>query len=51
MNVERPRSNGSLDGLTSNDETLHSAACRAQSDDSQIYIGVDRLNGQPVKVL
>ena len=44
-NVERPRSSGNFkksnsNGLTSNDEAIYSAACRAQSNDGQIYIGV-----------
>ena len=30
---------------------IYSAACRAQINDGQIFIGVARLNGQPVKVL
>ena len=30
---------------------IYSAACHAQSHDGQIYIGVGRFNGQPVKVL
>ena len=56
VNVERPRSSGfsmksSSDGLTNNDEVKHRAACRAQSNDGHTYIGVGRLNGQPVKVL
>ena len=54
---ERPRSRrgsskrSSLNILASNDEVLYSAACRAQSNDGQIYIGVGKLNAQPVKVL
>ena len=56
VKVERPRSSGyskksSLNGLTSNDEAIYSVSCRAQSNDGQIYIGVGKLNGQPVKVL
>ena len=56
VNVERPRSHGnlkksSLNGLASSDDTIYSAACRAQSNDGQIYIGVGKLNGRPVKVL
>ena len=55
VNVERPRSSGNskkgnLDRLPSNDETIYNAACRAQCNDGQIYIGVDKLNGRPVKV-
>ena len=50
VNVERPRSSGSSkksnsNRLTSSDETIYSAACRAQSNDDQIYIGVGKLNG------
>ena len=56
VNVERPRPSGismksSSDGLTNNDEVKYRAACRAQSNDGHTYIGVGRLNGQPVKVL
>ena len=56
VNVERPRSSGiskksSSNGLTSNDEAIYSAACCAQSNDGQIYIGVGKLNGLPVKIL
>ena len=56
VNVDRPRSSGNskrsnLNGLSSNDEAIYSAACRAQSNDGQIYIGVGKLNGRPVKVL
>ena len=56
VNMEKPRSSGNskqsnLNGLISNDEAIYSAACRAQSNDGQIYIGVGRLNGRPVKVL
>ena len=56
VNVERPRSSGnskksSSDRITSNDEVIYSAVCHAQSNDGQIYIGVGRLNGWPVKVL
>ena len=56
VNVERPRSSGNSkksnsNRLTSNDEAIYSAVCRAQSNDGQIYIGVGKLNGQPVKVL
>ena len=56
VNVERPRSSGnskksSSRRFASNDEAIYSAACRAHSDNSQIYIGVGKLNGGPVKVL
>ena len=56
VNVKRPRSRGNskksnLNRLTSNDEAIYSAACRAQSNDSQIYIGAGKLNGRPLKVL
>ena len=56
VKLERPRSSGnskksSSDGQTSNDDVVYRAACHAQSNDCQIYIGVGKLNGQPVKVL
>ena len=56
VNVEGPKSSGnskksSLKGLMSNDEAIYSAACLAHSNDDQVYIGVGKLNGQPVKVL
>ena len=56
MNVERPRSSGNSkksnsNRLTSDDEAIYSAACRAQSNDGQIYIEVCKSNGRPVKVL
>ena len=56
VNVERPRSSGNskkrnLNRLTGNDEAKYSAACHVQSNDGQIYIGVGKLNGRPVKVL
>ena len=56
VNVERPRSSRNpqksyLNRLTSDDETIYSAACHAQSNDGQIYIGVGKLNGRPLKVL
>ena len=54
MNVEKPRSGNSKcnsNKSTSEDEAIYSAACRAQSNDGQIYIEVDKLNGRPVKVL
>ena len=54
VNLERPSGNSrksSSDGLTSNDEAIYSAACRAQSNDVQIYIRAGKLNGQPEKVL
>ena len=38
-------------GLTSNDEAIYSAACCAQSNDGQIFIGAGKLNGWPVRVL
>ena len=40
-----------MNRLTSNDEAIYSAACRAQSNDGQIYVEVGKLNGWPVKVL
>ena len=56
MNVERPRSSGnskksSVNGLISDFEPIYSAACHAQSNYGQIYFGVGKLNGRPVKVL
>ena len=56
VNVERLRSSGNskksnLNRLTSNDEAIYSAVCHAQSNDGQIYIGVGKLKGRPVKVL
>ena len=56
VNVERPRSSGNSkksnsNRLTSEDEAIYSAACRAQSNDGQIYIEVCKSNGRPVKVL
>ena len=56
MNVEKPRSSGNSkksnsNKSTSEDEAIYSAACRAQSNDGQIYIEVGKLNGRPVKIL
>ena len=56
MNVERPRSSGNSkksnsNRLTSDDEAICSATCRAQSNDGQNYIEAGKLNGWPVKVL
>ena len=56
VNVERPRSSGNArnsnsNKLTTDDEATYSAACRAQSNDGQIYIETGKLNGRPVKVL
>ena len=56
INVERPRSSGyskksSLNRFTSSVETIYSAACRGESYDGQIYTGVGKLKGRPVKVL
>ena len=53
VNVERPRSRGnskksSLKGLASNEDAIYSAACHAQGNDGQIYIGVGKLNGRTV---
>ena len=55
MNVEKPRSSenskkSNSNKSTSEDEAIYSAACRAQSNDGQIYIEVGKLNGRPVKV-
>ena len=56
VNVERPRSSGNSgnsnsNSLTSDDEAIYSAACRAQCNDGQIYIEIGKLIGRPVKVL
>ena len=56
VNVKRLRSSGNskksnANRLTSDDEAIYSAACCAQSNDGQIYIGVGKLNGRQVKVL
>ena len=56
VNKEKPRSSGNSkksnsNRLTSDDEAIYSAACRAQSNDGQIYIEVSKFNGWPVKVL
>ena len=48
--METPRKRN-LNCSTSDDEAIYSAACRAQSNDAQIYIEVGKLNGRPVKVL
>ena len=39
------------EGSTNSDRAVYSAVCRAQSNDGQTYVGVGKLNGQPVKVL
>ena len=49
VNVERPRSSGN--SKNSNAEAINSAACHGQRNDGQIYVGVGKLNGRPVKVL
>ena len=46
VNVERPRSSGnskksSSDRLTDNGEAIYSDACRAQSNDGQVYRQVE----------
>ena len=56
VNVERPRSSGNFkksnsNRLTSNDEAIYSATCRAQGNEGQIYIEIGKLNGRQVKVL
>ena len=56
MIVEKPRLSGNSkksnsNKSTSEDEAIYSAACLAQSNDSQIYSEVGKLNGRPVKVL
>ena len=38
-------------GSTNCDRAVYSAVCHAQSNDGQTYVGVGKLNGQPVKVL
>ena len=43
--------NSGTEGSTNSDRAVYSAVCRAQSYDGQTYIGVEKLNGQPVKVL
>ena len=55
-NVKKPRSSGNSkksnsNKSTSEDEAIYSSACRAQSNDGQIYIEVGKLHGRPVKVL
>ena len=50
VNVERLRSSGNSK-KGSNDEAIYSAACCAHSNDGQIYTGVGKLTGRPVKVL
>ena len=50
----RSRSNSKksgTEGSTNSDRVVYSAACRAQSNDGQTYVGVGKLNGRPVKVL
>ena len=39
------------EGSTNSDRAVYSAVCHAQSNDGQTYVGVGKLNGQPVKVL
>ena len=56
VNVERPRSSGNSKKVIQTDQLvkmrqIYSAACRAQSNEGQIYIEVGKLNGRPVKVL
>ena len=56
VNVERPKSSrnakkSNSNRSTSDDEAIYSAACRVRNNDGQIYIGVGKLNGRPVKVL
>ena len=52
MNVESSRSSGNFKKSSlSNDEAIYRAACRAQSNDGQAYIEIDKLDGRPVKVL
>ena len=51
MNVEKPISSGNYKKSNSNkstgeDKAIYSAACRAQSNDGQIYIEVGKLNGR-----
>ena len=50
----RSRKNSKKSGTersTNSDRAVHSAVCRAQSNDGQTYVGVGKLNGRPVKVL
>ena len=56
VKLERPRPSENLKkcstkGSTSNDVVIQSAACRVQSNNGQTYIGVGKLNGQPLYVL
>ena len=56
VNLENLRSSGNSkesnsNRLTSDDEAIYDPACRAQSNDGQIYIEVGKLNGRPAKVL
>ena len=39
------------EGLTNSDRAVYSTVSRAQSNEGQTYIGLGKLNGQPVKVL
>ena len=55
VKMERPRSSGNSkkstsNRLTSNDETIYSATCHAQSNNGQICSGKGKWNGWPVKV-
>ena len=56
VKVEGTRSKRNLkksgtEGSTNSDRAAYSAVCRAQSNDGQIYTGVGKLNGRPMKVL
>ena len=52
VNVESSRSSGNFKKSSlSNDEAIYRAACHAQSNESQAYIEIGKLNGRPVKVL
>ena len=39
------------EGLTNSDRVVYIAACHAQSNDGQTYIGEEKFNRRPVKVL
>ena len=48
---KRNSNKSGTEGSINSDRLGYSAACHAQSNDGQTYIGVGRLNGRPVKVL
>ena len=54
MEGTRSKSNSKKSGTkqsTNSNRAVYNAVCCAQSNDGQTYIGVEKLNGQPVKVL